>query len=130
MNLSEFKAWFEGFTENLDGAPGQKAWVKIQAKVKTITADPTPWPVFVDRYWPRPRERYDYYAQALGLNQAQNCQQAACNQQMAGLAAADANHLSGYHNSQQLGQAQNLQMATAQDAFRELGRLDATKDAA
>lgn len=60
MNLSEFKAWFEGFTDNLDGPPGPKAWEKICERVKGIKVDPTPWPVFVDRYVPRyPRHPFD-----------------------------------------------------------------------
>lgn len=54
MNLSEFKAWFEGFTENLDGAPDKKQWAKIEAKVKLIKDAPaTTYPVFVDRYIPQ-----------------------------------------------------------------------------
>jgi len=36
MTPSEFKAWFEGFTENMKGPPGEKAWARIQARVKEI----------------------------------------------------------------------------------------------
>ena len=61
MNLSEFKAWFEGFTEDMDGPPNAKQWKKIKARVSEITPDPTPMPVIVDRYirplqpyWPGP----------------------------------------------------------------------------
>jgi len=50
MNLSEFKAWFEGFTENLDGPPNTKQWKRITKRVEEITSDATPWPIFVDRY--------------------------------------------------------------------------------
>ncbi len=54
MNLSEFKAWFEGFTENMDGPPGEKAWKRILAKIGEITdAPPTTYPVYIDR-WVRP----------------------------------------------------------------------------
>lgn len=60
MNLSEFKAWFEGFTEDMTKPPTAKQWVKIKARVKKIESDPTPWPVFVDRYV-RPYPRYDWY---------------------------------------------------------------------
>ena len=52
MNLAEFKAWFDGFTENLDGPPGPKAWERICARVKEIKPDPTPWPQFVKEYIP------------------------------------------------------------------------------
>lgn len=52
MNLSEFKAWFEGFTEDMDGEPNAKQWKRIKKRVSEITSDPTPWPIFVDRYRP------------------------------------------------------------------------------
>jgi len=50
MNLSEFKAWFEGFTENISGIPSKKQWGRIQERVGEITSEPTSYPVFVDRY--------------------------------------------------------------------------------
>ncbi len=52
MIPSEFKAWFEGFTESMDGPPSLKQWERIQARVKQITGTPTSYPVFVDRYRP------------------------------------------------------------------------------
>lgn len=57
MNLSEFKAWFEGFTENLEGQPNAKQWARIKKRVGEITADSTPYPVFVERYY-RPYQPY------------------------------------------------------------------------
>lgn len=36
MNNSEFKAWFGGFTENLDGPPNKKQWARIKEKVDRI----------------------------------------------------------------------------------------------
>ena len=54
MNLSEFKAWFEGFTESLSGPPNAKQWKRICEKVALIKDAPaTTYPVFVDR-WVRP----------------------------------------------------------------------------
>lgn len=53
MNLSEFKAWFEGFSENLGAAPTEAQWSRIREKIGAIKPDPTPPKVFVDRYWPR-----------------------------------------------------------------------------
>lgn len=50
MTLSEFKAWFEGFTENLAGAPSAKQFEKIKAKVGEITGAPVTYPIYVDRY--------------------------------------------------------------------------------
>lgn len=58
MHLSEFKAWFEGFTEDMDGRPNEKQWAKIQKRVKEITADYTPAPVFIEKYV---RPYYPYY---------------------------------------------------------------------
>lgn len=59
MTLSEFKAWFEGYTEGLDGAPTEKQFKRIKAKVAEITGTPISYPVFIDRYrdvWPRYRD--------------------------------------------------------------------------
>jgi hypothetical protein len=50
MTLSEFKAWFEGYTEGLDGAPTEKQFKRIKAKVAEITGAPISHTVFVDRY--------------------------------------------------------------------------------
>lgn len=36
MTLAEFKAWFEGFTEDMDGAPNTKQWKRIKDRVKQI----------------------------------------------------------------------------------------------
>lgn len=52
MTPSEFRSWFDGFTEAMDGPPSQKQWERIQARVKEITGTPTTYPVFVERYWP------------------------------------------------------------------------------
>lgn len=60
MHLSEFKAWFLGFTEDMTKPPTEKQWKKIQARVKDITADYTPAPIFIDRYV-RPYPAYPYW---------------------------------------------------------------------
>lgn len=57
MHLSEFKAWFEGFTEEMKGPPTEKQWRRIRKAVEEISADYTPAPIFVDRYV-RPWRRY------------------------------------------------------------------------
>lgn len=57
MNLQEFKAWFEGFTENMKGAPSEKAWKRIQERVAEITEKPTEVRYFYDHYW-RPYVSY------------------------------------------------------------------------
>ena len=52
MTLSEFKAWFDGYTENMDGTPDTKQWKRIKKVVKDIDGNTVSWPVYVERYWP------------------------------------------------------------------------------
>lgn len=55
MTLAEFKAWFEGFTEDMDGPPNAKQFKRIKAKVGEITGAPITQTVireYVDRYRP------------------------------------------------------------------------------
>lgn len=58
MTLAEFKAWFEGFTESIEGVPNEAQFAKIKAKVALIDGAPVTYPVFVDRYWPQPWRPY------------------------------------------------------------------------
>lgn len=55
MTNSEFKAWFDGFTEAIDKTPTIKQWARIKARVKEINGSPVTYPVYVDRYWPTVR---------------------------------------------------------------------------
>jgi hypothetical protein len=50
MTLQEFKAWFEGFTEGMPGAPNKDQWKRIKARVKEIDGVAVTYPVFIDRY--------------------------------------------------------------------------------
>lgn len=36
MNAAEFKAWFEGFTEAMDGKPNRAQWERIKERVSQI----------------------------------------------------------------------------------------------
>jgi hypothetical protein len=58
MTLSEFRAWFDGFTEDMAGPPNAKQWKRIQSRVKEITGAAVSYPVYIDRYvrphWDRP----------------------------------------------------------------------------
>ncbi len=38
MTLAEFKAWFEGFTESMEGAPTEAQFERIKAKVTAFNA--------------------------------------------------------------------------------------------
>jgi hypothetical protein len=58
MNLSEFKAWFEGFTEDMEGPPNKKQWARVQEKIEKIKdAPPVTQHVFHDYYY-RPWRRW------------------------------------------------------------------------
>lgn len=74
MNLEEFKAWFDGFTESMDRPPNKKQWARIKERVAEITPGPaTTYPVFVDRYWPvvgYPYWNYPYLSGGIGTIQA------------------------------------------------------------
>ncbi len=50
MTLAEFKAWFEGFTENLDGPPNVEQWKRIAKRVKQLDGTITDRHVFIERY--------------------------------------------------------------------------------
>jgi hypothetical protein len=55
MTLSEFKAWFSGFTEMMDGPPNADQWSRIQARIKEIDDKPIPVTVYreyVERFRP------------------------------------------------------------------------------
>lgn len=54
MTPKEFKAWFDGFTEAMDGHPTPAQWEKIRQRVSEIDGNPVSYPVYMDRYWPRP----------------------------------------------------------------------------
>lgn len=50
MTLTEFKAWFEGYTEGLESAPTKAQFERIKEKVKEISGTPITYPVYIDRY--------------------------------------------------------------------------------
>jgi hypothetical protein len=80
MTLSEFKAWFEGFTESMDGPPSLKQWERIQARVKEISGVAVSHPVFVDRYISTPNPyRYLVGMPYNGLATTQGAAQATLN---------------------------------------------------
>ena len=51
MTPQEFKAWFDGFTEQMEKAPTAKQWERIKERVKEIDGTPVTERVFIDRYW-------------------------------------------------------------------------------
>ena len=55
MQICEFKAWFEGFTEDMTKLPTVKQWGRIKARIDEIDGVATTERIFHDRYW-RPYE--------------------------------------------------------------------------
>jgi hypothetical protein len=58
MTPSEFKAWFDGFTEALAGVPTKAQWARIKERVSEIDGKTTVvnwhWP----SAWPYPYQQY------------------------------------------------------------------------
>jgi hypothetical protein len=61
MQLAEFKAWFEGYTEGLEGAPTKAQFDRIKEKVKEIDGRAVTETVFIDRYVAPHRPYWDHY---------------------------------------------------------------------
>lgn len=123
MNPSEFKAWFDGFTESLSGVPSRKQWERIQAKVREIKdAPPTSYPVFVDR-WVRAHPYWWNYAQPVPDLQYQYLAGTSGN-------SLQETNLNAYQSALNTARQQNEHEPAAiswnsGDAFRDLGRAEA-----
>ena len=52
MNIQQFKAWFEGFSENIGTEPTPKQWAKIKAKIHELREE-TPMPYAKLEDYPR-----------------------------------------------------------------------------
>lgn len=57
MTLNEFKAWFDGFTENVSKAPTIKQWARIKERVGEINDVAVTERIYVDR-WVTPYRPY------------------------------------------------------------------------
>lgn len=57
MTLTEFKAWFDGFSEAISDIPTKQQWDRIKTRVAEIDGSPVTERVFIDRYLPL----YPYY---------------------------------------------------------------------
>lgn len=61
MNMSEFKAWFEGFSEVMTGPPNDAQWARIKERVAQIDGQPTSYPVYLREHgYPVGREWWVY----------------------------------------------------------------------
>ena len=52
MTPSEFKAWFDGFVEALDGTPSEAQWARIKTRVAEIDGRAVTEHVYINRYLP------------------------------------------------------------------------------
>lgn len=66
MNAVEFKAWFEGFTENMEGPPNAKDWKKICEKIGSMKSS-YPYP-HLSPYYPVWNSVYGSAVPTLSLN--------------------------------------------------------------
>lgn len=117
MNLSEFKAWFEGYTENMKDAPTAKQWARIKARVAEIKPQPTEVRCFYDHYR-RPHYGYSYGGVA-GLKSGDVVYYNSQN-------AANSNAVAAAYAAAPKGLAQQAtgNGVTSLDAFKQLGRMD------
>jgi hypothetical protein len=53
MTPTEFKSWFEGFSEGLESTPTASQWARIKARVAEIDNVPVTRHVYEHRYWPQ-----------------------------------------------------------------------------
>ena len=74
MTPSEFKAWFDGFTEAFAGCPTKAQWTRIKARVDEIDGKSVTERVYVDRYLPSyPSYPYWRYANGFGVSNNLSC---------------------------------------------------------
>ncbi len=60
MTTQQFKAWFEGFTEQMSGPPNELQWKRIKEKISSVQVGSNP-------YYPG---GYPYYPPTLGVGVA------------------------------------------------------------
>jgi len=116
MTPSEFKSWFDGFTEALTGTPTKAQWARIKERVAEIDGKPTTERIYVDRYWPtyipyRTVPTWPYWTTTCGAVTAGNVTLSAVGQNYAvsnnavNLAAFDGNdamHALGVYDAQNI----------------------------
>lgn len=50
MTLDEFKAWFDGFTEDMHGTPNTKQWTRIKARIAEINSTVTTKEIYINKW--------------------------------------------------------------------------------
>lgn len=67
MNLPEFKAWFEGFSEFLEGPPNEKQWARVKEHIAELTGgEPAAAPSAPARKKIPEKPKEPYYIDASG----------------------------------------------------------------
>jgi len=66
MTPTEFKAWFDGFTEAMSGAPNKEQWARIKKRVAEIDGKTVTERVYIDRYWPTYGHGWQYMSTYAG----------------------------------------------------------------
>jgi hypothetical protein len=51
MTPQEFRAWFDGYCENIENKPSQKQWDRIKSRVGEMDGQSTSYLVFLNHYW-------------------------------------------------------------------------------
>jgi hypothetical protein len=60
MTPSEFKCWFQGYTEALEGTPSVAQWARIKARVAEIDGRAITEHIYINRYVPSYHPNYYY----------------------------------------------------------------------
>lgn len=56
MNFHDFRNWFDGFVENIEGAPTEAQWQRLLARMAEVT-ETAPTPVIVQQQAPPPEPK-------------------------------------------------------------------------
>lgn len=117
MTPSEFKAWFDGFTEAFSGCPTKAQWARIKERVSEIDGKAITHTVYVDRYV----RQYPYYPswqQMLGTGVCTNHTLSAATGNLSNLQSAANQYASAQAVSNQVG-------FNSMTAMANLGRAEA-----
>ena len=69
MKAEEFKAWFEGYTENIKKVPTQKQWRRIKERVEEVRTD-TVWHNWYPNWWTVTTNSNDFWISSGGTTNA------------------------------------------------------------
>jgi hypothetical protein len=125
MTLSEFKAWFEGFTEGMGAAPTADQFAKIKAKVEKIDGAPITQRIFVDRWWPTYPIWPDYNTASPALPPKVWYSNSAGNLASQAIGSSEGTVFAGYGDGLHRGPMIGEHAFDSHAAMRDLGRAEA-----